>query len=87
MKTTHEYRGYVFVIEFSGEHPEWTVDYADFDDIITAGSTHNEAFNNACEALDLHLESMLKLGECLPKPKMRIQVVAANSPKQMVFNE
>ncbi|MDP8238959.1 MAG: type II toxin-antitoxin system HicB family antitoxin [Candidatus Hatepunaea meridiana] len=76
MKTIHEYRGYVFSIEFSGEHPEWRVDFEDFDDIITAGSTLNEAFHNACEALDLHLESMQKLGEKLPKPRLRIQLVA-----------
>ncbi|MDP8238957.1 MAG: type II toxin-antitoxin system HicB family antitoxin [Candidatus Hatepunaea meridiana] len=76
MKTIHEYRGYVFSIEFSGEYPEWTVVYEDFDDIFTGGSTLEEAFQNSCGALDLHLESMQKLGESLPKPKRWILVVS-----------
>ena len=75
LKTIHEYRGYVFSIEFSGEYPEWTVVYEDFDDIFTGGSTLEKAFQNACGALDLHLESLQKMGEPLPKPRLRIQLV------------
>lgn len=36
-----------------------------------------EAFTNACEALDLHLESLQKLGLPLPSPKHRVVVEAA----------
>ena len=75
MKTLHQYRGYVFTIEFSNDIPEWEVDFPDFPNIITAGSSLDEAFHNACEALDLHLETMLKLELELPKPQRRLQVV------------
>jgi predicted RNase H-like HicB family nuclease len=75
MKTLHQYRGYVFSIEFTGEHPEWSVDFPDFQDIITAGSTLSEAFENACEALDLHLESIQKLNQVLPIPTHKLAMV------------
>ena len=67
--THHEYRGYVFTIEYHAAEPEYTVDFPDFPVIITSGTTLAEAFANACEALDLHLESLQKLGKRLPKPK------------------
>jgi predicted RNase H-like HicB family nuclease len=35
----------------------------------TSGQTLAEAFGHACEALDLHLESMAKLKMRLPRPK------------------
>jgi predicted RNase H-like HicB family nuclease len=75
--THHEYRGYVFEIQYQAAEPAYTVNFADFPTIITSGSTLGEAFNNACEALDLHLESLQKLGKRLPKPKhtLRIQPV------------
>ncbi len=76
MKTIHQYRGYVFTIEFTGEHPEWSVDFPDFQDIITAGSTLSEAFDNACEALDLHLESIQKLDLPTPEPIHRLAMIA-----------
>ena len=75
MKTsTHAYRGFVFTIEYYPEEPAFTVDFPDFSTIITTGRTHAEAFAHACEALDLHLESLQKLGKRLPKPKHRLKV-------------
>jgi predicted RNase H-like HicB family nuclease len=77
MNTTHEYRGYVFAITYEAREPAYTVDFPDIPDIITSGETLSEAFNNACEALDLHLESLQKLGK--RRPKVRHQLVVESS--------
>lgn len=74
MKTTHEYRGYVFTVTFEAKEPAYVVAFPDIADIITSGETLGEAFNNACEALDLHLESLQKLGKRPPEPKHRVVV-------------
>lgn len=74
MKTTHEYRGYVFTVTYEAKDPAYIVDFPDFPDIITSGQTLGDSFSNACEALDLHLESLQKLGKRLPKPKHRVVV-------------
>ncbi len=73
----HEYRGYVFSIEYVAEHPAFIVDFPDFPNIITSGAALSEAFQNACEALDLHLESLQKLRKRLPKPKHSLVVHTA----------
>jgi len=75
MKTIHQYRGYVFTIEFTSDSPEWNVDFPDFPNIITAGSTLAEAFENACEALDLYLESIQKLDQPIPAPHRKLAMV------------
>ena len=67
--TRHEYRGYLFTIDYTAEEPAYSVEFADFPAIITSGSTLAEAFANACEALDLQIESLQKLGKRIPKPK------------------
>jgi predicted RNase H-like HicB family nuclease len=72
MSTHHEYRNYVFTIRYQAQDPAYTVDFPDFPDIITSGETLAEAFANACEALDLHLESMAKLKMRVPRPKHRL---------------
>lgn len=72
MTTHHEYRGYVFSITYQPRRPAYAVDFPDFRDIITSGETLAEAFAHACEALDLHLESMAKLKMRPPKPKHRL---------------
>jgi len=77
MTTHHEYRGYVFTITYRARHPIHTVDFPDFPDIITSGETLAEAFAHACEALDLHLESIAKLNRRAPKPKHRLIVEAS----------
>jgi predicted RNase H-like HicB family nuclease len=69
MKTTHEYRGYVFRVSYQPQEPAYVVDFSDFPEIITSGDTLSQAFEHACEALDLHLESMQKLGAKPPEPK------------------
>ena len=74
MKTTHEYRGYVFTVTYEAKDPAYVVAFPDFPDIITSGQTLGDAFGNACEALDLHLESLQKLGKPTPTPKHRLVV-------------
>lgn len=74
IETAHEYRGYVFTIRYEPATPAYSVDFADIPDIITSGDTLLEAFENACEALDLHLESLQKLGRRLPARKHRLVV-------------
>ena len=74
MKTTHVYRGYLFTIEYQPHEPVYTADFPDLRDIITSGDTLAEAFAHACEALDLHLESLQKLGLPMPTPKHRVVV-------------
>ena len=76
MKTTHEYRGYIFTITYQPKDPAYTVAFPDLPDIITSGDTLAEAFRNASEALDLHLESLQKLGLRWPQPKHRLVVEA-----------
>jgi predicted RNase H-like HicB family nuclease len=76
MKTTHVYREYLFTIDYQTHEPAYTVDFPDFGDIITSGDTLAEAFANACEALDLHLESLQKLGLPIPAPKHRVVVTS-----------
>jgi predicted RNase H-like HicB family nuclease len=77
MTTTHEYRGYVFRITYRPEEPAYTVAFADFPDIITSGDTLAEAFAHACEALDLHLESLQKLGLAVPQARHRLIIEPA----------
>jgi predicted RNase H-like HicB family nuclease len=68
MTTTHEYRDYVFTIAYQAKEPAYVVDFPDIPDIITSGGTLADAFANACEALDLHLESLQKLKLPWPEP-------------------
>ena len=72
MTTTHAYRGYVLTIEYEPKDPAYIVDFPDIPNIITSGSTLLEAFAHACEALDLHLESLQKLGLTPPEPRHRL---------------
>jgi predicted RNase H-like HicB family nuclease len=72
----HEYRKFVFSIEYQAREPAYTVRFPDFPEIITSSGTLAGAFANACEALDLHLESMQKLGKRVPKPKHALVVDA-----------
>ena len=72
METMHEYRGYVFSIQYEPREPVYSVQFPDIPEIITSGDTLPEAFGNACEALDLHLESLQKLGKRLPTRKHRL---------------
>ncbi len=77
MTTTHGYRNYVFTIEYQPADPAYTVTFPDIPDIITSGDTLAEAFGHACEALDLHLESLQKLGLPMPSAKHRLVVETA----------
>ena len=75
--THHEYRGYVFTITYQAHDPAFAVDFPDFPAIITSAATLAESFSHACEALDLHLESMQKLNIQFPKPKHRLVLETA----------
>jgi predicted RNase H-like HicB family nuclease len=75
--THHEYRGYVFTIEYQAVEPAYSVEFADLAEIITSGQSLAEAFANACEALDVHLESLQKLGKRIPKPKHTLVIESA----------
>lgn len=74
MTSHHEIRGHVFTIRYVAKEPAFIVDFPDFPDIITSGESMARAFVNACEALDLHLESLQKLGRKLPKPRHRLRL-------------
>lgn len=74
MTTSHGYRGYVFTITYEPNEPAYSVNYPDVPDIITNGDALAEAFANACEALDLHLESLQKLNLPLPQARHRLVV-------------
>ncbi|MFZ0791326.1 MAG: type II toxin-antitoxin system HicB family antitoxin [Chromatiaceae bacterium] len=73
MTTRHIYRDYVFTVDYQAQEPAYSVSFPDIPEIITSGATLPEAFANACEALDLHLESLQKLG--LPAPTIRHRLV------------
>lgn len=77
MTTHHQYRNYIFTISYQAQEPAFVVDFPDFPHIITSGTTLADSFANACEALDLHLESLQKLGKRLPKPKHLLVVQPA----------
>ncbi len=73
----HEYQGYVFSIEYMSDNKSYVVDFPDIPEIITRGRTLDEAFHNACEALDLHLESLKELGLPLPRKTRKLAVIPA----------
>lgn len=77
IRTLHNYRGYVFTITYKATEPGYVVDFPDFPEVITSGRTLAEAFAHACEALDLHLESLHKLRPRLPRPRHRLVVEGA----------
>jgi len=61
-------------VTYEAQDPAYVVDFRDVPDLITSGDTLGEAFSNACEALDLHLESLQKLGQRSPKSRHRLVV-------------
>ena len=77
MTTRHVYRDYVFNIEYQAQEPAYSVSFPDIPEIITSGDTLPQAFAHACEALDLHLESLSKLGRPAPAVHHRLVVEAA----------
>lgn len=76
IETMHEYRGYAFSIRYEPAQPAYSVQFADIAEIITSGDSLAEAFANACEALDLHLESLSKLGRRAPARRHRLVLQA-----------
>ena len=62
------------MVAYEARDPAYVVDFPDIPEIITSGKTVSEAFTNACEALDLHLESLQKLGKHVPKANHRLVV-------------
>ncbi len=80
MTTSHEYRGYVFTIAYEPKDPAYSVDFPEVPEIITSGDSLAQAFANACEALDLHLESLQKLN--FPAPRARHHLVLQETGDQ-----
>ncbi len=74
MKTIHVYRDFVFTITYRVENPGYIVRFPDIPAIITSSDTLPRAFANACEALDLYLESVQKLNRPVPQPRHRLVV-------------
>lgn len=72
--TTQSYRDYVFTIRNEPDEPGYTVDFPDIPEIITSNDTLAGAFANACEALDLYLETLEKLGQPFPMSHHRLVV-------------
>ncbi len=77
MSTQHLYRDYVLTIDYQAREPAYSVSFPDIPEIITSGDTLPETFAHACEALDLHLESLQKLGQPAPAIRHRLVVEAA----------
>ncbi|MCG6939761.1 MAG: type II toxin-antitoxin system HicB family antitoxin [Thiohalocapsa sp.] len=77
LTTSHVYRDYVFSISYQAREPAYIVDFPDIPEIVTSGDTLPDAFANACEALDLHLESLAKLALPAPTRRHRLVVEAA----------
>jgi predicted RNase H-like HicB family nuclease len=72
--STQSYKGSVFTISETPEQPGFTVDFPDIPQIITSHETLAGAFANACEAIDLYLETLQKMGQPLPKSQHRLVV-------------
>ena len=72
-----EYLGYAFKINYLIRDKNYSIDFPDIPEIITSGRTLDDAFHNACEALDLHLESLKELGLPLPKQTRKIAIIPA----------
>ena len=72
--TRHENRDHVFQIEYTRHEPAYSVTFADLPAVITSGDSLSVAISNACEALNLHLESLQKLGKRFPNPKHTLTV-------------
>jgi predicted RNase H-like HicB family nuclease len=70
--STHSYRDYVFTVSHDPGEPGFTVDFPDIPEIITSHGTLPGAFAHACEALDLYLETLEKLGRPLPISRHRL---------------
>ncbi|MEA3639484.1 MAG: type II toxin-antitoxin system HicB family antitoxin [Lamprobacter sp.] len=77
LTTSHSYRDYVFFIRYQATDPAYVVDFPDIPEIITSADTLGSAFGHACEALDLHLESLQKLNLPAPTRRHRFVVEAA----------
>jgi predicted RNase H-like HicB family nuclease len=80
MNTAHVYRDFVFTITYRAEEPAYIVRFPDIPEIITSGTALTEAFAHACEALDLHLESLQKLDLPVPQPRHRLVMEPVRSP-------
>jgi antitoxin HicB len=76
MRTPNEYLEYVFIIE-QLDDGTFDVDFPDIPEIITGGESIDEAYHNAREALELHLDSLRELGRPLPKKTRKLAVVDA----------
>jgi predicted RNase H-like HicB family nuclease len=67
--SSRSYRDHVFTISSESGEP----DFPDIPEIITSHPTMAGAFAHGCEALDLYLETLEKLGR--PRPQSRHRLV------------
>ena len=72
--STPLYRNYVFTISYDSMEPGYTVEFLDIPEMITSHDTLALAFANACEVLDLYLETLEKLGTPFPRSHHRLVV-------------
>jgi predicted RNase H-like HicB family nuclease len=77
LTTSHSYQDYVFSIRHEATDPAYVVEFPDIPEIITSADTLADAFANACEALDLHLESLQQLDLPAPARRHRLIIEAA----------
>lgn len=75
--STQSYQGYVFTISHDPFEPGYTVDFPDIPQIITSADLLPGAFANACEALDLYLETLEGQGRPLPPSRHRLVMQTA----------
>lgn len=76
--TLHSYRDYVLTIEpVPDDEAYYGVEIPDLPDVVTSGSTLPEAFTHACEAIDLYLEALDRLGRPHPEPRHRLVMESA----------
>jgi predicted RNase H-like HicB family nuclease len=59
-----------FAVVFEKAESNWAAYVPDLPGCITTGSTLEETKRNIREAIELHLEAMLEVGEPIPDPTM-----------------
>lgn len=64
-----------FAVVFEQAESNWAAYVPDLPGCITTGSTLEETKRNIREAVALHLEAMLEVGEAIPEPTTDIDFV------------
>jgi predicted RNase H-like HicB family nuclease len=64
-----------FAVVFEKAESNWAAYVPDLPGCITTGSTLEETKHNIREAIELHLEAMLEVGEPIPVPTTDVDFV------------